>query len=94
MPFERGIFYRKVIGKRATEKRQTLAPVFPRRRLAHLRRWMRHELTSFVEFNGKPVASVKRGFGSGVALAGSPTALRPTRSSCGAAYRCGTQPGS
>jgi integrase len=67
---ERGIFYRKAIGKRATKKRQTPAPV-PPRLLAHMRRWVRRKLiaTSFVEFNGKPVASVKKAFGSGVALA-------------------------
>jgi hypothetical protein len=35
---ERGIFYRKAIGKRTTRKRQTPAPI-PPRRLAHLRRW-------------------------------------------------------
>ena len=34
---ERGIFYRKAIGKRATKKRQPPAPV-PPRLLAHLRR--------------------------------------------------------
>ena len=34
----RGIFYRKPIGKRATKKRQTPAPI-PPRLLAHLRRW-------------------------------------------------------
>jgi integrase len=67
---ERGIFYRKRIGKRATKKRQTPAPV-PPRLLAHMRRWVKRKLfaTSFVEFNGKPVASVRKGFGRGVALA-------------------------
>jgi integrase len=35
---ERGIFYRKPIGKRATKKRQTPVPI-PPRLLAHLRRW-------------------------------------------------------
>jgi hypothetical protein len=60
---ERGIFYRKQIGKRATKKRQTPAPV-PSRLLAHMRRWARLKLIAdcFVEFNGKPVASVKKGF--------------------------------
>jgi integrase len=67
---ERGIFYRKQIGKRATKKRQTPAPV-PPRLLAHMRRWARLKLIAecFVEFNGKPVASVKKGFRSAVALA-------------------------
>jgi integrase len=67
---DRGIFYRKAIGKRATSKRQTPAPV-PPRLLAHMRRWSRLKLisTCFVEFNGKPIASVKKGFKSGVKLA-------------------------
>jgi hypothetical protein len=68
---ERGIFYREQIGKRTTQKRQTPAPV-PSRLLAHMRRWARLKLIAdcFVEFNGKPVASVKKGFKSAVALAG------------------------
>ena len=81
---ERGIFYRKPIGKRATKKRQTPAPI-PPRLLAHLRRWNKRRLfaTCFVEFNGKPVRSVKRGFKSAVRLAGltgriSPHTLRHT----------------
>jgi hypothetical protein len=53
---ERGIFYRKAIGKRATKKRQTPAPV-PPRLLIHMRRWKDRKLFAncFVEFNGKPV---------------------------------------
>jgi hypothetical protein len=35
---EGGIFYRKRIGKRATKKRQTPAPI-PPRLLSHMRRW-------------------------------------------------------
>src|SRR6201999_2330019 len=67
---ERGIFYRKAIGKRTTKKRQTPAPL-PPRLLAHLRRWRDRNLiaTCFVEFNGKPVASVKKGFKTAVGLA-------------------------
>jgi integrase len=67
---ERGIFYRKPIGKRATRKRQTPAPV-PPRLLAHMRRWARLKLFAdcFVEFNGKPVGSVKKGFRRAVGLA-------------------------
>ncbi|WP_371814986.1 tyrosine-type recombinase/integrase [Bradyrhizobium sp. CCBAU 51753] len=67
---ERGIFYRRPIGKRATKKRQTPAPL-PPRLLAHMRRWKDRKLisTCFVEFNGKPVASVKKGFKSAVDLA-------------------------
>jgi integrase len=68
---ERDIFYRKPIGKRATKKRQTPAPI-PPRLLAHLRRWRDRKLiaTCFVEFNGKSVKSVKRAFKRAVELAG------------------------
>jgi integrase len=75
---EGGIFYRKPIGKRATKKRQTPAPI-PPRLLAHLRRWKSRNLiaTCFVEFNGKPVSSVKKGFRSAVRLAGLPGKVTP-----------------
>jgi hypothetical protein len=58
---EHGIFYRTAIGKRATKKRQTPAPI-PPRLLAHLRRWWNRKLIAecFVEFNSKPVASVRK----------------------------------
>jgi hypothetical protein len=63
---ERGIFYRKAIGKRAIKKRQTPAPV-PPRLLIQMRRWKDRKLFAncFVEFNGKPVASAKTGFRTG-----------------------------
>ena len=75
---ERGIFYRKPIGKRATKKRQTPAPI-PPRLLAHLRCWRDRKLiaTCFVEFNGKPVASVKKGFKTAVGLARLPGNVTP-----------------
>ncbi|GIQ78253.1 hypothetical protein BraRD5C2_67030 [Bradyrhizobium sp. RD5-C2] len=75
---ERGIFYRRPIGKRATKKRQTPAPL-PPRLLAHMRRWKDRKLisTCFVEFNGKPVASVKKGFKSAVDLAKLPGKVTP-----------------
>ncbi len=75
---DRGIFYRKAIGKRATKKRQTPAPI-PPRLLAHLRRWKDRKLIAncFVEFNGKPVASVKTGFKSAVRLANLPGKVTP-----------------
>jgi integrase len=75
---ERGIFYRKQIGKRATKKRQTPAPL-PPRLLAHLRRRRDRKLiaTCFVEFNGKPVASVKKGFKTAVGLARLPDNVTP-----------------
>jgi integrase len=75
---ERGIFYRKPIGKRVTKKRQTPAPI-PPRLLAHLRRWTDRKLiaTCFVEFNGKPVVSVKKGFKTAVELARLPGKVTP-----------------
>lgn len=68
---ERGIFYRKPIGKKATNKRQPPAPL-PRSLLAHLRRWARLGIAKehFVEFNGRPVQSVDEAFQSVVKLAG------------------------
>ena len=67
---DQGIFYRLATGRRATNKRQPPAPL-PVRLLAHLRRWQRLGLAGshFVEFNGKPVKSVKTGFAKAVALA-------------------------
>jgi integrase len=66
-----GIFNRRAVGKRATTKRQTPVPL-PDRLLVHLRRWARLGIAKshFVEWNGKPVASVKTGFASGVRIAG------------------------
>jgi integrase len=71
-----GIFYRLAIGKRASTKRQTPVPL-PNRLLAHLRRWSRLEISKshFVEWNGKPVSSVKTGFGSAVRIAGLDTSV-------------------
>ena len=47
--------------------------------LAHLRRWKDRKLiaTCFVEFNGKPVASVKKGFKTAVGLARLPRRVTP-----------------
>jgi integrase len=67
---DQGVFYRLAIGKRASAKRQTPVPL-PKRLLAHLRRLSRLGISKshFVEWHGKPVASVKTGFGSAVRLA-------------------------
>ena len=67
---ERGIFYRLAQGKRETKKRQPPAPL-PPRLLAHLRRWVRLEIAAdyFVEWGGKPVKRVSKGFRHGVELA-------------------------
>ena len=63
-----GIFHR-AIGKRASTKRQTPVPL-PNRLLASLRRWSRLNIAKshFVEWNGKPIASVKTGFASAVRI--------------------------
>jgi integrase len=68
---DQGIYYRLAIGKRATNKRQTPAPI-PPRLLAHMRRWVRRGIVTshFVEWQGAPVKSVKTGFRHAVKLAG------------------------
>jgi len=68
---EQGVFYRRAIGRRATKKRQP--PVkLPPRLLAHLRRWARLRLSKkvMVEWNGKPIESVRKGFAAAVRAAG------------------------
>jgi hypothetical protein len=60
---ERGLFYRRAEGARETKKRQS--PIrLPQRLLAHLQRWHRLGIATHavVEWNGKPVRSVRRGF--------------------------------
>jgi integrase len=68
---DEGIYYRLAIGRRATNKRQTPAPV-PPRLLAHMRRWVSRGVitTHFVEWHDAPVKSVKTGFKHAVELAG------------------------
>lgn len=75
---ERGIFYRKAMGKKTTKKRQTVAPLPPRLQ-AHLRRWVHTGVAKehFIEFNGRPVASIKTAFRKVVALASIDTSLGP-----------------
>jgi integrase len=65
-----GLFHRLAIGKQETNKRQPTAPL-PRPLLAHMRRWVRLGLVkeNFVEYMGRPVKSVKKGFASAVRLA-------------------------
>jgi integrase len=68
---EQGVFYRRAPETAETNKRQP--PVrLPEQLLAHIRRWKRRgvSLHSVVEFNGKPVESVKKAFGRCVADAG------------------------
>jgi integrase len=67
---DRGIYNRLAKGKRKTKKRQP--PVrLPPRLTAHMRRWFErgHIAKHFIEFNGKPVKSVKKGFAHAVSLA-------------------------
>ena len=66
-----GVFYRRAIGRRQTKKRQP--PVkLPPRLVAHLSRWERRGIAkrSVVEWNGKPIESVRNGFGAAVRAAG------------------------
>jgi integrase len=68
---EQGVFYRRAIGRRQTKKRQP--PVkLPPRLLAHLRRWQRRGLArkAVVEWNRKPVESVRKGFAAAARAAG------------------------
>ncbi|WP_439394186.1 tyrosine-type recombinase/integrase [Bradyrhizobium sp. PMVTL-01] len=81
---ERGRYYRLKQGSAKTNKRQPTVPI-PFRLLAHLRRWYRidPEAKHFVEYNGRPITSVKTAFKSAVRLAGlgpgiSPHTLRHT----------------
>ncbi|WP_235940622.1 tyrosine-type recombinase/integrase [Bradyrhizobium hipponense] len=81
---ERGRYYRLKQGSAKTNKRQPTVPI-PFRLLAHLRRWHRidPEAKHFVEYNGRPVTSVKTAFRSAARLAGlapgiSPHTLRHT----------------
>jgi integrase len=67
---ERGLFYRRAIGRRQTRKRQPPVKLAPRL-LAHLRRWKRLGLSkkAVVEWNGEAVTSVRKGFESAVLAA-------------------------
>ena len=68
---DRGVFYRRAIGARETKKKQP--PVrLADRLLAHLRRWHRLGIAkhAVVEWNGKPVSSVRKGFAAAVRVAG------------------------
>jgi len=66
-----GVFYRHRQGSKKTKKRQT--PVrLPDRLLAHLRRWKRLGIAkhAVVEWNGKPVTSVRKSFAAAARAAG------------------------
>jgi integrase len=71
---DRGVFHRRAKGAKETAKRQP--PVrLPDRLLAHLERWQRLGIATHavVEWNGKPVRSVRKGFTAAVKAAGLPT---------------------
>jgi integrase len=90
---DRGIFHRRAQGARETKKRQP--PVrLPDRLLAHLRRWHRFGISTHavVEWNGRPVHSVRKGFAAAVKAAGldkrvTPHTLRHTAATWGDAER-------
>ncbi len=71
-----GLFYRKPPGKRATNKRQPTTPL-PKRLIAHLRRWKSMGADYVVEFDGKPVSSIKTGFARLLEIAQLPAAIVP-----------------
>jgi len=75
---EAGVFYRRAAGKVETKKRQTpirIPPVL----LRHLRKWKRLGISKHyvVEFNGKPVKRINKGFRSARRLAGLGTDVTP-----------------
>jgi len=81
---EAGLFFRLPQGERESTKRRPTVPI-PPRLLAHMKRWKERGIITqhFVEFNGKPVKSVKTAFKRAVALANlhapaSPHTLRHT----------------
>jgi len=81
---EAGVFYRRAIGRRETNKRQTPVRI-PPRLLCPLRRWARLGISEryVVEWNGGPVKRINKGFRSARRLAGLgedvvPHALRHT----------------
>jgi integrase len=66
-----GVFHRKAIGRLETKKRQP--PVkLERGLLAHMRRWRDRGISkvAVVEWNGKPIAKVRRAFAAAVKASG------------------------
>jgi integrase len=73
-----GVFYRRAQGSRETKKKQT--PVrLHNRLLAHLRRWERLGIATHavVEWNGKPIRSVRKSFTAAVNAAGLDSSITP-----------------
>ena len=75
---ENGVFYRQARGARETKKRQPPVRLHPRL-LAHLRRWERLGIATHavVEWNGKPVKSVRKSFTAAVKAAGLDSSITP-----------------
>jgi integrase len=75
---ERGVFFRRPKEIAETKKRQPSIRLADRL-LAHLRRWERLGISthSVIEWNGKPVRSVRKGFASAVRAAGLGKAATP-----------------
>ena len=71
---DRGVFYRRARGERETKKRKPPARLSDRL-LSHLRRWERLGIAknSIIEWNGKSVRSIRRGFAAAAKAAGLPT---------------------
>jgi integrase len=66
---DRGVFYRKTVGVRATKKRQPAVPV-PPSLLAHMRRWHAKGQRNLVEWNGQQVLDCDKAFAASVKAAG------------------------
>jgi integrase len=68
---EAGVFHRQRQGAKKTKKRQPPVRV-PTRLLAHLRRWHRLGIArnAVIEWNGKPIMSVRKSFAATAAAAG------------------------
>jgi integrase len=92
---EKGVFYRRAQGAVETKKRQPTIGI-PDRLLTHIRRWARLGISTkaVVEFNGKPVKSVRKAFARAAADAGlesvTPHTLRHTAASW--AMQAGSDP--
>jgi integrase len=68
--YERGLFYRKAKGVRATSKRQPTCSI-PPRLLIHMRRWKRLGISdhSVIEWQGKAIGRLNKSFNHAVGLA-------------------------
>lgn len=73
---ETGLFYRRPSGKVATNKRQPTTPI-PRRLQGHLRRWRAQGAQHVVEFEGRPIQSIKTAFNTLINRAELPSGIVP-----------------